>query len=267
MPRQPTLARRRHPSSPGWTLIETSSEEDVPRLSQRQARLRQEKALTFYRRIALKILYAFRVSAMYENLLRWEMVNLKDQESPTPRTPAPSAARQTRLPRRDDLTYVGRALRPSRSARGFPNLPDHCNHQAYLVAGGGMSRNKVKVYFWTCMGCGNRWERVSADRATNGHGITTAEPTPTQGPLRPRTAPTAVPAASSAVPAPTVADLHAHSLISAPMPRVRTRVRSPSGLSEAPTDVPHHPMTDLSDVEEESEIEIIPTLLPGPSGL
>ena len=130
------------------------------------------------------------------------------------------------------------------TARCFPNLPSHCNHQNYLMAGGGKSGHQ-KVYFWTCQGCGNRWERVSADRATNGHGLTTTEPSPAHGQLRPRTAP---------VPAPSAAPANV---------AASQRERSPSA-SEAPTDVPIHQMHDLSDIdEEESEIEIIPTLRQG----
>ena len=247
MPRRPTLHQRpRDPNAQGWTLLEraerSSSDEGEAVLSQHQRLVRQNKAIKFFRRIGLKILYATKLCAMYRNLLRWELQAHLDSEEQQPSMPQAPArtSRYARLPRRDDLTYVGRALKPSCSRRGFPNLPAQCNHQNYLVAGGGMSANRVKVYFWTCQGCGNRWERVSASHATNGQGVTSTETSRTRGPLRPTTAPDPVQAAPSAV---------------------RThRARSPSA-SEAPTDVPHHHM-DLSDVEEEeSEIEIIPTLL------
>ena len=244
MPRQPTLSRRpRDHNAHGWTLLEraerSSSDEGEAPLSQHQRLVRQNKAIKFFRRIGLKILYATKLCAMYRNLLRWELqaqLETEEQRASMPQAPPSRQSRYSRLARRDDLTYVGRALRPSRSQRGFPNLPANCNHQNHLVAGGGMSANRVKLYFWTCMGCGNRWERVSASHATNGQGANTTEPSRTRGPLRPQTAPDPAQAASSAG---------------------RTqRARSPSA-SEAPTDVPHHQM-DTED--EESEIEIIPTL-------
>ena len=78
MPRQPTLSRRpRDHNAHGWTLLEraerSSSDEGEVALSQHQRLVRQNKAIKFFRRIGLKILYATKLCAMYRNLLRWEL--------------------------------------------------------------------------------------------------------------------------------------------------------------------------------------------------
>ena len=85
--------------------------------------------------------------------------------------------------------FVGRAMKPS-TTKEYPRPPSDCPHEKYMQAGGGR-RGAVKLYFWTCMGCGSRWERVGAEAATDGTQAAGSQTPVGKTSLKPRGPPTA----------------------------------------------------------------------------
>ena len=115
----------------------------------------------------------------------WERSNTQAEEEET--RPRMTAAKtragpaQARGPRRNDLSYVGRAL--PRSKGTFPFEPAVCQHQSHMQARGGRSGND-KIFWLACKGCGSRWERTNAAKSTNGVGRA-GSATSSTGPITP----------------------------------------------------------------------------------
>ena len=85
--------------------------------------------------------------------------------------------------------FVGRAMKPS-TTKEYPRPPSDCPHEKYMQAGGGR-KGTVKLYWWTCQGCGLRWERVGEEAATDGTQATVAQTPVGKTSLKPRGPPAA----------------------------------------------------------------------------
>ena len=95
----------------------------------------------------------------------WQQSTLTDQELPHQAPPSSRGFSSRRLPRRDDLSSIGRPLEPSRVG-GYRVSPDQCTHPLErMKARGGAAAQGGRLYWWTCADCGNRWERISAEES------------------------------------------------------------------------------------------------------
>ena len=198
MPRNPqksSVPPRRSLPAETYSLFagdETESDEEEQAPTARQKERKEEQLVTAWKRVVLRLSFTLTQMSRSRVLSRWK--EIQAEESAAPRSALPTAKKPARgqdQARRDDLTFVGQPLQPSRGHKGsteWPLTAIECSHTPYLQAGGGR-RNQEKIYWWTCRGCGSRWERVDEARATDGTGQPTSE-LPTHGrrsaPLRPK---------------------------------------------------------------------------------
>ena len=150
-----------------------SSSEGWEDLNPKQtAKAREARTLRRWTLLLRRIFYAFTVSNMWKVLKTWQKVSLEDgtpeatlHEDKTKKKAPPAAPK----PRRDDLCYVGAPMAPTSRPYGIPRAT--CTHESpekksLLSACGGRAGVTV-IYWWTCSGCGSRWNRVSEEQALN----------------------------------------------------------------------------------------------------
>ena len=168
---------------------ESDEEEQAPTIKQRERKA--ERALTSWKRVVLRVGFALTSLSRSRVLSRWKEIQAEVEsaaQQSAPETTAKKPRKGQGQPRRDDLTFVGLPLRPS-VARQWPLATAECPHTQYLQAGGGR-RGNTAMFWWTCLGCGARWERVGEEAATDG--TATLQPRETVSvrvaPLRPKAA-------------------------------------------------------------------------------
>jgi len=160
-----TTVSRRKP----LTQIQSSSEsEDWIPIKAIAAR-DPKKIIAAYGRMMRKMMFVLAHMNRQKVIDKWTKdstqsdARLEDQHAPKKRNP------KSRMQRRTDLCYVGKALPRSQSSRIFPHLANACPHKNMMLATGGRS-GTVAQHTWLCQGCGNRWQRVGETEATNGEG-------------------------------------------------------------------------------------------------
>ena len=152
----------------GQNEDETESDEEERPPTTRQRARKKERAEAGWRRVVLRMGFTLTQLSRSRVLSRWKEVQAEVESAAQPSAPTTTAQkpRNGQAPRRDDLTFVGLPLRPS-TARQWPLASGECPHTQYLQAGGGR-RGPTAMFWWTCLGCGARWERVGEAAATDG---------------------------------------------------------------------------------------------------
>ena len=178
-------------------VTESEDDDGARPLNSRQRALRTERAEAAWNRVMRRLEWVLMHLSRARVLAHWkQQAALEGPESAAQAsapTGPPRAQREGHPPpRRDDLTYVGQPMRPSQ-ARVWPLTVLECPHTQYLQAGGGR-RGASKIYWWTCLGCGQRWARVAEAEATDGTTLPTRETSHVRAtPLRPKAAARAKP--------------------------------------------------------------------------
>ena len=156
--------------------------EPVPHVSEER---RSKRACAGWKRMTLKIGFIRTVRGPFDQLLEyWEWLNSQQDQAEglAPRAPH----NRNRAPRHDEYFHVGNPCPPT--SKVYPTRRDQCPHvtpgpaedipgQSLLQATGGRSGDRA-FFMWTCMGCGQRWQRTQ--------GVPGEEPPPrTEGALKP----------------------------------------------------------------------------------
>lgn len=109
-------------------------------------------------------LFRFMV-AMYQNSVFDEWLQSQRQlATEVVGTPMPKAGRSKNHKATEEgrkRNHVGRPMKKPMNGV-FPMAPEVCQHNRSLLQAGG---GRGPSYWWHCKGCGNRWERVTAEEA------------------------------------------------------------------------------------------------------
>ena len=167
MPR-PRTARTSRNSIASRLEAETS-EVEMEEVEPKDREAISKKALTAWRRTALRLIYEVILNTLKRVERHWEMKALQhNQQTNSHITKARSAMQKLR---RDDLTGVGEAVAPT--SKKYPVDRKVCTHQdmtglSALKAQGGqmtckVTRRPIPMYLWVCTSCGARWSRIRTD--------------------------------------------------------------------------------------------------------
>jgi len=167
-------------------------EDVVPPVTAQQ---RLNRVVLRYTRVVRRLLWAVAVGAKTRVLRSWQRQAIADdqRESQLQDPPTCKKAAAKKKPRRDDLSFVGKPMPPTN--RAFPISRDWCNHltdqkgltspsnPSLLQANGGRAGTRL-IYWWTCAGCGSRWQRISEEEYCFGPTSNTTAAS-SSGPIRP----------------------------------------------------------------------------------
>lgn len=166
-----------------WTLAETQAQ------MLRRARTRTVRSERAWSRLLRRMMWFVELTIKQMVLETWQLQTAPQPECATRsvRTTTVAAVPKRRA-RRDDLTGLGM---PLTMANGdFPIRPADCVRERLVARGG--ARNG-RSFWWTCLGCGCRWERTTPQAAAGlaANPKAAAVPKARSAPIRPAHAPPA----------------------------------------------------------------------------
>ena len=123
----------------------------------RGARRKPAWLLTQWRRVVKRMSFYIGVMTQEYVLTLWG----RTQRAVADPAPAQASAPASSSNRRE-FTGVGAPLARS-TARVFGTDPSTCEHTEVRAGGGTAGTPRVTLRWWTCLGCGSRWQRLAMD--------------------------------------------------------------------------------------------------------